>query len=126
MIKITEKTQLKEILRSLRQRTDDIDGCTIATRDGLIIQSELMKEGVENKVFAALSAELTKSGEVVSSELKIGNLSQIIINSSKGNIVTTNIGKKAILICLVQRKANLGLVLLHMNRTAQRLSRYIN
>ena len=80
---------------------------------------------VENKAFAALSSELTKSGEVVTSELKIGNLSQIIINSSKGNIVTTNVGKKAILVCLVQKKANLGLVILHMNRTANRLLRIV-
>ena len=122
---MTEKKELKEILKSLRQRISDIEGCTVASREGLVIESELMAD-IENKTFAALSSELIKSGEVVTSELKIGNLSQIIINSSRGNIVTTGIGKKAILVCLVQKKANLGLVLLHMERTAHRLSGLIN
>ena len=115
------KIELKRVLRSLRQRINDIEGCSIVSRDGLILSSELMAD-IENKTFAALSAELTKSGEVLTSELKIGNLSQIMVNSTKGNIVTTDIGKKAILVCLVKQKANLGLVLLHMERTASRLS----
>lgn len=125
MIKITNKEEIKRILKSLKQRIDDIEGCSVASRDGLVIESELM-EDVENKTLAALSAEVTNSGDIVASELKVGNLSQIIINSSKGNIVSTNIGKKAILMCLVQKKANLGLVLLHMERTASRLARFID
>ncbi len=108
----------------LRHRISDIEGCSVVSRDGLVVASELMAE-VESKAFAALSADVTKSGEVVSSELRIGGLGQIIINSSKGNIITANVGKKAILVCLVKPKANVGLVLLHMDRTSQRLLRYI-
>ena len=125
MVKITNKIQLKIALKSLRYKTNDIEGCSIVTRNGLVIESELLAD-VENKTFAALSADITKSGEIAASELKIGKLSQIIINTPKGSIITTNIGKKAILVCLVQKKANLGLVILHMTRTAERLSRLIN
>jgi len=96
----------------------------VVSKEGLVIASELMSE-TESKPFAALSANMTKSGEIVTSELKIGQLSQITISSSKGNLVTTGIGKKAILICLVQKKANLGFVLLHMDRTTKRLLRYL-
>ncbi|MEK6826479.1 MAG: roadblock/LC7 domain-containing protein [Nanoarchaeota archaeon] len=124
MVKISEKKEIKEILMGLRHRISDIEGCSVVSRDGLVVASELMAE-VESKAFAALSADVTKSGEVVSSELRIGGLGQIIINSSKGNIITANVGKKAILVCLVKPKANVGLVLLHMDRTSQRLLRYI-
>ena len=121
---MADKIQLKQALKSLKQKINDIEGCTIASREGFVIESELMAD-VETKALAALSAEVTKSGEIVSSELKIGSLTQIIISSSRGDIVTTNIGKKAILMCLVQRKANLGLVLLHMTRTAEQLIKLI-
>lgn len=124
MVKISEKKEIKEILMGLRHRISDIEGCSVVSRDGLVVASELLAE-VESKAFAALSADVTKSGEVVSSELRIGGLGQIIINSSKGNIITANVGKKAILVCLVKPKANVGLVLLHMDRTSQRLLRYI-
>ena len=122
---MTDKTEIKNILRWLMQTVSDIEGCSIVSTSGLTIASELMAEA-ESATFSALSADLTKSGEIVASELKIGNVNEIIVNSTKGNIITMVLGKKAFLVCLVRKKSNIGLVLLHMNRVAHRLLRYIN
>lgn len=122
---MTEKAEIIKILKSLRQSVNDIEGCSVVSNDGLVIASELMSD-TESKSFAALSADMSSAGSVVASELKIGQLSEITIASSQANLISTGIGKKAILVCLAQKKANIGLVLLHMKRAAHRLSRLIN
>jgi len=124
VVNISDKHELQRVLVSLRQRVNDIDGCSIVSRDGLVIVSELMAD-VDTKTFAALSADVTRSGEVVVGELRIGTLSQIIIGSTGSNIITTNIGKKAILVCMVHKNANMGFVLLHMNRSADYLEKVL-
>ncbi len=124
LVPIVEIIKLKSVLTKLRQQVNDIEGCTVVSRDGLIIASELRSD-VVGKEFAALSVDVTKSGEIVASELRMGSLSQIVINSSDGNIITATIGKKAVLACLVQKKASIGFVLLHMNRAADYLARLL-
>ena len=121
---MTDKAEIKNILKELMRRAQDIEGCSIISRDGLTIAAEVMAE-TEKHTFSALSAELTRSGEILASELKIGPLHEIIINSTEGNIVTKELGKKAFLVGLVKKKANIGLVLLHMNRVTSRLARYL-
>ncbi len=120
----TNKTQLIETLKKLREKTSDIEGSSIVTTNGLVIASDLMQD-TDSKTFAAMAAEMTKSSNIVASELKLGGLNDTIISSSSGNIVLLEIGKKAILICSLKNKANVGLALLQMRRISAQLSRLI-
>jgi len=111
------------ILKSLRN-VGDIEGSSVVSRDGLIIASDLLSS-VDTKTFAAMSAAMTGAAETATSELKRGNPEQIIVNSKLGSIIAIGAGKRAILVCLIKPKANLGLVLISMNKESKKISRII-
>jgi len=115
----TKNEKLMEILRWLR-KAGDIEGSSVVSRDGLIIASDLLAD-VDTKTFAAMSAAMTGAAETATSELKRGNPDQIIVDSKLGSIIALGAGKKAILVCLIKPKSNLGLVLLNMNKAGKKI-----
>ena len=115
----TKNEKLMEILRWLRN-AGDIKGSSVVSRDGLIIASDLLAD-VDTKTFAAMSAAMTGAAETATSELKRGNPDQIIVDSKLGSIIALGAGKKAILVCLIKPKSNLGLVLLNMNKAGKKI-----
>ena len=119
----TKNERLMDILRNLR-KVGDIEGSSVVSRDGLIINSDLLSD-VDTKTFAAMSAAMTGAAETATVELKRGNPDQIIVDSKLGSIIATGAGKKAILVCLIKPKANLGLVLLNMNKESKKISRIL-
>lgn len=119
----TKNEKLITILKELR-KVGDIEGSSVVSRDGLIIASDLLSD-VDTKTFAAMSAAMTGAAETATSELKRGNPEQIIVNSKLGSIIATGAGKKAILVCLIKPKANLGLVLLNMNKESKKITRIL-
>ena len=108
-----------KILTELR-KTSDIEGSSVVSRDGLIVASDLLAD-VDKKTFAAMSG----AGETASAEPKKGHPDQIIIDSKMGSIITKGAGKKAILVCLIKPKANLGLVLLTMNKESKKITKIL-
>src|SRR3989344_6931054 len=115
----TKNEKLMEILRWLR-KAGDIEGTSVVSRDGLIIASDLLAD-IDSKTFAAMSAAMTGAAETATSELKKGNPDQIIVDSKLGSIIALGAGKKAILVCLIKPKSNLGLVLLNMNKAGKKI-----
>ena len=120
MPKKTKNEKLMTILKNLRHE-GDIEGSSVISRDGLIIASDVLQD-VDTKTFAAMSAAMTGAAETASSELKRGNPEQIIVDSKPGSIIAIGAGKKAILVCLIKPKANLGLVLLNMNKESKKIT----
>lgn len=116
----TKKEQLTEILEELR-RIGDIIGSSVISRDGLIIASDLSKE-VDADTFAAMSAAMQGAAETAVSELKQGNLNQIIVDAEKGKIITISAGKLAILVALAKSDINLGLILLEMGKASGKIT----
>ncbi len=123
MKKLSKNEMLMKIIKELR-KVGDIEGSSIVSRDGLIIASDLLAD-VDTKTFAAMSAAMTGAAETATSELKKGNPDQIIVDSKMGSIIATGAGKKAILVCLIRPRANLGLVLLNMNNSSKRIAKII-
>jgi len=119
----TKNERLLTILKELR-KTGDIEGSSVVSRDGLIVASDLLSD-IDTKTFAAMSAAMTGAAETASSELKKGKPDQIIIDSKLGSVITTGAGKKAILVCLIKPKANLGLVLLNMSKESKKIARIL-
>ena len=123
MKKLTKNQKLMNIIKDLR-KVGDIDGSSIVSRDGLIIASDLLAD-IDSKTFAAMSAAMTGAAETATSELKKGNPDQIIVDSKLGSIIATGAGAKAILVCLIKPKANLGLVLINMKSASKKISKTI-
>jgi uncharacterized protein len=116
----TKKDRLISILKELSSM-GDVLGSAIMSTDGLPIASDL-GEGVDEEVFAAMSAAMQGAAETAVSELKQGSLRQIIINADKGKMIAISAGETAILVILTTAKINLGLALLELGKASGKIS----
>lgn len=114
----TKKDNLIELLKKM-QKIGGISGSIIVSRDGLVIASNITE--IDADTFAAMSAAIQGAAETAASELKQGEVDQIIIETGKGKIISTGAGSKAILVILTSKSINLGLALLEMGKTAEKI-----
>lgn len=115
-----KKVKLEKILADLKT-IGNIEASAIVRRDGLMIASNL-PSSIDSRIIAAMSAAIVGTAETSSAELQRGRFLQVIVESEGGKIISTGAGQLAILICLVTREANLGLVLLEMGRVAEKIA----
>ena len=114
----TKKEKLIEVLEGL-QKIGDIAESMIVSRDGLPIASNTEKSDVDT--FAAMAAAMQGAAETAASELKQGNVEEIIIETEKGKIISTGAGEKAILVVRTMKAKNLGLVLIEIKKSAEKV-----
>lgn len=115
----TKKDKLIELLKQM-QKIGDINGSIIVSRDGLVIASNITE--IDADTFAAMSAAMQGAAETAASELKQGDVDQIIIETRKGKIISTGAGTRAILVILTSRSINLGLALLEMGKASEKIA----
>lgn len=119
----TKKEKLSEILKHLR-KSGDIEGAAIITRDGLLIASEL-SENIDEDTFAAMSATMIGAAETAIQELKKSSPERVIVESKNAKLITTGAGEQAILACIVDPDAKLGLVLMEMKKASSAIEREV-
>ena len=112
----TKKDRITDVLRKLRS-SGDINGAAVITRDGLLIASELAN-GIDGDTLAAMAATMTGSAETAIAELKKGIPERIIVESKDTKLIATGAGEQAILVCVVDPKAKLGLILMDMKKAS--------
>jgi predicted regulator of Ras-like GTPase activity (Roadblock/LC7/MglB family) len=120
---MTKEEDLKKILDDF-ESSGDVTGAAIVRRDGLMIVSSL-PEAVNSKAVAAMAAAIVGTGETASNELNIGTLNQVVVESGTGKLISVGAGSDAILTALIKPKANMGLILMNMERAAKKISRII-
>ena len=119
----TKKEQLTDILQGLR-KIGGIKSSAVISRDGLMVAADLSKN-VDADTFAAMSAAMQGAAETAINELRQGELRQIVIESTKGKMVSIGAGKNAIVVILTEQDINLGLVLLEMGKASGRIAEII-
>ncbi|VVC04613.1 Roadblock/LC7 domain protein [Candidatus Burarchaeum australiense] len=97
-----------------------IDAAAVVRRDGLMISARLPAE-VDKKVIAAMSARMMDRAEMVSSELKKGEVKYVVADNTQGKIIAMKVGEMAVLICLIKPKGDLGYAILAMETAARNL-----
>lgn len=120
---VEKRKELENILKEL-EKIGDILGSAIVRTDGLLIATGLPTE-VNSKAVAAMAAAIVGTSETSVKELEIGKFNQVIVNASDGQYVCIKAGEEGILISLARKDANLGLVLLEMERQAKKITRLI-
>ncbi|TLZ53545.1 MAG: hypothetical protein E6K17_09560 [Methanobacteriota archaeon] len=93
-------SELEEVIRGLTSLSD-IRAAAVVRRDGLIITHNL-PEGVDPRTTAAMTAAA-------------------LIESEGGKLVSTGAGDQALVIALAYRDANLGLVLMALQRASRKV-----
>ena len=108
---------LATAMESLR-RLADVLAVAVARRDGLII-AHILPIGSDPKKVAAMCAALVGTSEVAARELRQGKLLQSIVEAEKGKVISTGAGEQAILVTIARPDANMGLVLISIERAAR-------
>lgn len=104
------------------QDTDpDVQASAIVRTDGLVMASALPKDADEGLI-AAMSAALLNIGNRAVSELDRGELDKVIVSGTKGDTILRGVGSEAVLSAITKPGANMGLVLVEMKRTGDKIA----
>jgi len=111
--------ELQEAIEEL-SHVSDIKAAAVVRRDGLVI-THTLPDGVDPKIVAAMTAAIVGTSEMATLQLAQGRFTRAIIESDEGKLLSTGAGEEALLVTLVYSDANLGLVLMAMEKTAKRV-----
>src|SRR5204863_30401 len=115
--------RLQSVLAELR-RLPGILGVTIARRDGILIAHSLPK-AMAPKIVAAMTAAIVGTSEMATIQLAQGRFVRAIVESDHGKLLSLGAGEEALLVALVYDDANLGLVLMALERAAKQVERIL-
>lgn len=121
---MTKEDELKNALEGLKN-VSGVVGSAVVTSDGLLIYSDL-PESVNKRALAAMAAAIVGTGMQVTKELAIGMLNQVMVEAKEGRFISISVGNEEeapILSTLISPKANLGLVMLEMEKAAKKIQR---
>lgn len=96
----------------------DILAAAVVRRDGLVI-THTLPDGVDPKIVAAMTAAIVGTSEMATIQLSQGRFSRALIESDEGKLISTGAGQEALLVALVYKDANLGLVLMALDRASK-------
>ncbi|MCL7413318.1 MAG: roadblock/LC7 domain-containing protein [ANME-2 cluster archaeon] len=119
----TTTEMLREILANLTY-FGSIEACAIASRDGLLMSSN-MPEGEVGETFAAMSATMLGAAETAASELNKGVPSRVIVESKTGKLICMGAGPKALLVAMTDQDAGLGLILVELDKAVDKIKEII-
>jgi len=117
-------TPLEDALGDLG-RISDVKAAAVVRRDGLVVVHTL-PEGIDPKVVAAMLAAIVGASEMATDALEQGRFQRAIIESDEGKLLSTGAGEEALLVALVYSDANLGLVLMAMEKAARRIEEILS
>jgi len=117
------KTELEKVLKEMK-KIEGVRGGIIARNDGLLIASYLPSE-MNSKLLAALAAAIAKSSFISTKEMGIGSFTHAIVKASNGYYVCFPVDNEMILACLLEKDANLGLVLVKMEAGIKEIVRIL-
>lgn len=112
--------RLQGVLAELR-RIPDILGASIARRDGILIAHALPK-AMDPKKIAAMAAAIVGTSEMAAIEMGLGMFNQSIVDTRVGKLMATGAGEEAILITMLRNEANMGLVLLSVEKAVHSIA----
>ncbi len=116
----TKEEDLKKILDDF-DSIGNVIGSAVVRRDGLMIISSLPDE-VNSKAVAAMAAAIVGTGETASKELDIGELNRVVVESASGKLISIEANSDVIFTALVKPRANMGLVLMNMERSSKKIA----
>jgi predicted regulator of Ras-like GTPase activity (Roadblock/LC7/MglB family) len=113
----TREERLATALNDLMDESQEIQAAALVSLDGFTMASAL-PDGMHEDRVGAMSAAILGLGERAATELGRGQLSQVFIEGDDGYVMLIAAGDRAVLTCLADIEAKLGLVLYDMRAAA--------
>ena len=117
----TREERLATALNDLMDESQEVQAAALVSLDGFTMASAL-PEGMHEDRVGAMSAAILGLGERAATELGRGQLSQVFIEGDDGYVMLIAAGDRAVLTCLADIEAKLGLVLYDMRNAADRIA----
>lgn len=113
----SREERLAQALNQLMLDSQEIQAAALVSLDGFTMASAL-PEGMQEDRVGAMSAAILGLGERAATELGRGQLTQVFIEGDGGYVMLIAAGSRAVLTCLADTDAKLGLVLYDMREAA--------
>ncbi|WP_022846847.1 MULTISPECIES: roadblock/LC7 domain-containing protein [unclassified Desulfurobacterium] len=119
----SKREMLEEILSDLADSLGaDMLGALVATPDGQVVVSTMLKGGLSAEKLAAMAAAVVGTSERLSKVVEAGDFEDALIRCSKQNILSKKAGKRAILVCVIKSDANIGLLNIEVEDAIDRIT----
>jgi len=112
--------QIQKDLENLRAAVPELRGVLLASNEGRAIAHLLPLDTSPHQI-AALAAAASSLGQRVSDSLSAGNLNEISLTSTDGQLFLYNAGNKAVLAVIGPTGANTGLIHLEARWAAREI-----
>ena len=117
-ITMSRLESLNKVLKTLQGSSPGVEASALISSDGLMIASALAKEMDETRV-AAMTATLLNLGTRAATELRRGEVSEVIVRGDQGYAVMLSAGRGALLLVLATEATPLGLIFFDMREAVK-------
>lgn len=101
-------------------KIEGVQGSLVAAKDGLVIVADVGNDLDEN-VIGAIGSSVLGALLGALKRMNMGQFSRFIVTGREGKIVIANSGEKALLIVLLDKDANIGLVSVEIREALQEI-----
>jgi len=115
---------LNKILKSLQQGSPDVEASALITEDGLMIASSLPQD-LDEITVGGMSATLLNLGTRAATELKRGDVQEVIVRGEQGYGVMVSAGRGVLLLVVANERAKLGLIFFDMRSAINAIKRVL-
>jgi predicted regulator of Ras-like GTPase activity (Roadblock/LC7/MglB family) len=119
--KPSREERLATSLDTLMENNQEILAAALVSLDGFTMAAAL-PEGMQDDRVGAMSAAILGLGERAAAELGRGALTQVFIEGENGYVMLIAAGDRAVLTCIADIEAKLGLVLYDMREAAESIA----
>ncbi len=112
--------KIENILQNFVSGTNDIQGATLVSPDGLSLAA-VLPGGMDDERVSAMSAAMLSLGERIGSELSRGSIERIYVEGKKGYGILTSCSEDAVLLVLANESAKQGMLMLEIKRLISEL-----
>ncbi len=124
MVDLT-KIQILEKISNDLQSIEGIEASAIASRDGLLIYSDMPQER-NAEAFAAMAATMLGAAEVTTTMLGKGISDRIIVETKYGRIIATEAGLRALILVVMEQNAALEPILIKVAKASERIKQVLD
>ncbi len=116
--------EVKSIIADIRKEIPDIKAITLASKDGVSIYSDIgfaLGEAIDEETISALGVLIYSTARKLNTAFQNGDLEGLTVSGSAGLTVVYDVGADAILILVLPKEANIGLVRIVARQAAEKL-----
>ncbi|MFQ6054792.1 MAG: roadblock/LC7 domain-containing protein [Methanosarcinales archaeon] len=121
---VTSIQVFEEVLNDLK-KIGSIEASAVVSRDGLLMLSDMPSRSTSAETFAAMAATMLGAAETATTELRKGVPDRVIVESEHGKVVAIGAGPKALLVVMTAPDAGLGLILVELEKAAEKIKKVI-